>query len=429
LSDKLEPLHIVELQVSNIKKIKAVRVEPDGNVVIITGKNEQGKSSLLDAIFVGFCGGEATKRIDDLISSGQDEGEIVIDLGEYVITRTARRKEGKTDVKLKLTTRDGAKVQSPQAIIDGMLDAIAFDPQEFSEMSPAEQRNQLIDLIGKREELDSLDAIYNRTFEERTDVNRSVRDIDGNLKSATDHSVEFGSAAVPEISVNQLTAEREAAFQHNQEIRGQQTSRDGAAEANRQHEESIKKLEQQIELIRRSVEHNNAVLKSSEAELQRLGNLIDVEPLKQKAGDIENLNRKIREHNSTIALTAERADLSAIADQLSHDLQVITDKKLALFDDTKLPIKGLAVTDTGVTYQGKSFNDCAKSVKIRVSVVMIMARRPRIRVMVIHDGSLLDKDAMQTIYELARKYKFQVWIERVEDASKSAVVIEDGEIA
>jgi recombinational DNA repair ATPase RecF len=43
---------IVRLESTNYKRLKAVEIapDPDGNLVIVAGKNGQGKTSILDSI-------------------------------------------------------------------------------------------------------------------------------------------------------------------------------------------------------------------------------------------------------------------------------------------------------------------------------------------------------------------------------------------
>ena len=43
-------MKILELRAENIKKLVAVEIKPDGNIVEITGKNGAGKTSVLDSI-------------------------------------------------------------------------------------------------------------------------------------------------------------------------------------------------------------------------------------------------------------------------------------------------------------------------------------------------------------------------------------------
>jgi len=44
-------MKIISLVAENVKKLVAVEIKPDGNLVEITGKNGQGKTSVLDSIW------------------------------------------------------------------------------------------------------------------------------------------------------------------------------------------------------------------------------------------------------------------------------------------------------------------------------------------------------------------------------------------
>jgi len=59
---------------------------------------------------------------------------------------------------------------------------------------------------------------------------------------------------------------------------------------------------------------------------------------------------------------------------------------------------------------------------------MAMALNPSLRVIRIMDGSLLDAESMKAIAAMAKDSDYQVWIERVSDDAKGAVVIEDGSV-
>ena len=53
----INKLRIIELRGENVKIIKAIRIRPKGNVVIISGKNGAGKTSVLDLIWYCLDGG------------------------------------------------------------------------------------------------------------------------------------------------------------------------------------------------------------------------------------------------------------------------------------------------------------------------------------------------------------------------------------
>ena len=47
---------IIRLQAENVKRLRAVEIKADGNVVIVGGRNAQGKTSVLDSIMYAFAG-------------------------------------------------------------------------------------------------------------------------------------------------------------------------------------------------------------------------------------------------------------------------------------------------------------------------------------------------------------------------------------
>ena len=49
-------MRIVQFHAENFKRLGLVEITPEGNLVTIGGKNGQGKSSVLDAIFVALKG-------------------------------------------------------------------------------------------------------------------------------------------------------------------------------------------------------------------------------------------------------------------------------------------------------------------------------------------------------------------------------------
>ena len=53
---------------------------------------------------------------------------------------------------------------------------------------------------------------------------------------------------------------------------------------------------------------------------------------------------------------------------------------------------------------------------------------PKLKVMLIRDGSLLDDNSMKLLVEEADKSGAQIWIEVVGNRADCSVVIEDGEI-
>ena len=83
-----------------------------------------------------------------------------------------------------------------------------------------------------------------------------------------------------------------------------------------------------------------------------------------------------------------------------------------------------------VTFQGVPFSQASSAEQIRVSVAMAMAMNPRLRVLRIKDGSLLDDQALAALREQVAENDFQLWLEVVTTSTEGgAVIIEDGKVA
>lgn len=94
----------------------------------------------------------------------------------------------------------------------------------------------------------------------------------------------------------------------------------------------------------------------------------------------------------------------------------------------KLPVVGIGFGDGVVTYNGIPFDQSSSAEQLRVSMSIAMAANPKLRVIRIIDGSLLDDDSLSAIAEMAQEGDYQVWIERVDTSGKIGIVIEDGMI-
>jgi hypothetical protein len=61
-------------------------------------------------------------------------------------------------------------------------------------------------------------------------------------------------------------------------------------------------------------------------------------------------------------------------------------------------------------------------------MAVALASKPRLRVVLIRDGSLLDDESMELLRKFADDNDIQVWIERVGSNDADALIIEDGEV-
>ena len=113
-------MKIISLEVEAFKRLKAVSITPTGNIVEVTGNNENGKSSVLDSIWAALGGKDAVPAKP--IHTGAEEAVIRLDLGELKVTRRFKLKDGApftTD--LVVESAEGARVTGPQGILDALV--------------------------------------------------------------------------------------------------------------------------------------------------------------------------------------------------------------------------------------------------------------------------------------------------------------------
>lgn len=403
-------MKIIELRAENVKRLKAVDITPDGTLQVVGGRNAQGKTSVLDSIWLALGGGKAGKETSRPIRDGEEKASVTLDLGELVVTRTWTA----SGTKLQVQSADGANHKSPQAMLDKLVGQLSFDPLAFTRLSARDQRDALLDLVDLDVDLDALDSKRQAVYDHRTEIGRQGKQIG---EVAVD-----GSLPTEEQSASQLIAEiREAQGQ----AASQQHDRAQLSRA----KSRVRDLQDEIARLQDDLEHEQLAVSNLEAVIDTHPEPKDTEDLEEKLATVEETNAAIRANNTARERKGQKDRLQSTYDQLTTDIVALDKKKADALTAAKFPVDGLAFDEQGVTYQGVPFSQASSAEQIKVSLGMGMALNPKLRVLVIKDGSLLDDAAMAAIREVVAEHDFQLWIERVGNADKGAVIIEDGEVA
>lgn len=414
---------IVRLQAENVKVLKVVEIRPDGNVIVIGGKNGAGKTSLIDSIAYALGG---TKMIPgEPVRKGQSKATIIADLGDLIVERTITHKGTALTVK----NRKGVRQASPQKILDGFHGKWTFDPLDFSRQPAKTQALTLKELAG----LDSSSADEARAecYEQRTAVNRDLAKTEARMEELAFHE----DAPDEEVSVAGLIEELKTA---------QKTNADNAQRRQQveKYKDDIDAHQRECEILREKIAELSLHLtglegtkdamnekyrdyKTAAAELEDA----DDGSIQTRISNAGELNNKLQENQGREKLEHECEALSRQSEALTTKIDKIDADKAASLRDAKLPIAGLGLNDAGVTYEGIPFEQCSSAEQLRISVAMGIALNPELRVLLIRDGSLLDEDSLKTISAMAEEADAQVWIEVVTgDPDKASVIIESGEV-
>jgi hypothetical protein len=137
-----DDLRIISLEAENFKRLSAITIRPDGSLIVISGRNGQGKTSALDAIAAAIGGKKAAPK--EPIKQGHARAEINLDLGRFKLKRTfTRHDNGEIGSTLVLEQANGARPKTPQALLDDLMGELAFDPLDFLRKAPKDRFDTL----------------------------------------------------------------------------------------------------------------------------------------------------------------------------------------------------------------------------------------------------------------------------------------------
>lgn len=413
----------MKLSSENVKRLQAVEISPSGNVVVIAGKNGQGKSSVLDSIEWAL-GGQPSAKMP--VRRGEDKAHIVVDLGELIVKRTFTAAGGSS---LVVTNADGAKQLSPQTILDKMVGKLTFDPLAFSRQKPTEQAETLRKLVGL--DFTEHDKQHQKLYDERTAVNRDAKALQNRLAAMPKHE------GVPEKEVSAadvLAEQQEAAKKNSTNERLRQAVKTGDGSISIQ-ESRIAETKDEIAKLTETLVGQQTNLKrlqeATELARKEADGLqdIDLSPFREKASKVEADNRKVRENAARADAAAKFKAKDKEADDLTKKIEAMDSERKKKTTAAKYPIEGLMFdTAGGVTIGGIPFDQASTAEQLKVSVAIGIALNPTLKVLLIRHGNDLDEDSLKLIVAMAAEHDVQIWIEIVNPDDPTAVIIEDGRV-
>lgn len=432
----MENLRIVRLTAENVKKLRAVEIVPAGNVVQITGANGSGKSSVLDAIYYALAGAGAHPSRP--VRAGTERAVIKLDLGEITVIRRFTESGGTS---LQVEASNGARFPSPQRLLDELLGALTFDPLDFSRMDPRRQLDQLRGLVKLDTDIDALDAANRTDYASRTDHNRQARAL-----RAQAEAIEVDPAAPATlVDLDALLEELQSAGEVNAEIERRRARRNDAErdvqairdQANRERNQAgvlrlqIARLQQEAIDLESQAANTDARADRLLAQLATAAPLAaptDLSGIRARIDQAKVTNTKVASRQRRAELEAQAAAEEAKSQALTDAMEKRTTERSEAIGRASMPVPGLSFGDGEVIYNGIPFAQASSAEQLRVSVAIAMAANPKLRVLRIKDGSLLDENGLRLIAEMAGDRDFQIWIEQVDTSGLVGIVMEDGAV-
>ena len=396
-----DDLRIIELRGENFKKIKAIVIRPDDDLVLLTGKNAQGKSSAIDLIISMLCG-KNSKLIPQPIRKGQAHADGRLDLEEFIVNCKWTEK-GKY---LKVTSREGLVYPSPQAMLDEFIGRLGFDIGKFFNMDSKEQTKILQELA----ELDftEVDAKIDRLVEERRMQGQKVKLLSGQREV-------INPEMVPKelVSTSKLNEELERANENNYEM-------ERAKNLHRSISGDITTLVEEIRVKQKSLSEIENDMKGKK--------IIPTDILKSKIKGAEEGNEIFRanERNKTQESNFKKEE--NIYYNQTTAIEGLRKNKEFDLQEAKLPLPELKINTSGTFFNDIPIEQLSSSERMKVAMSIAMALNERFKVILVKDASLLDKDNLGIIRGMAKDGGYQVWLEMVSDTGEMGFYFVDGEI-
>lgn len=443
-------MRITAVHVKDFKRIHDIKITPaaDREIVLIGGKNGQGKSSTLDALTAAFGGKRAQPA--DPVRHGADHAHIEVELDGGLTIRRVIDASGEST--LEVRDRFGA-VKAPQAVLDKLVSGRFLDPLAFLALPAKEQRATLMKLIEGADRIAGLNEKRQRAFDRRTEVGRDLTKAKGELARLPDPKLESPidvAALTAEMKQQDaVKAEMDRASRTREtcerETGGAKSQLAGVLDEKRRIDAEIERLKgMSVKLGTESAEWAEDVKKCEQVEADATKVVDDLsdrwEGMQSRRRDLEEQLGRANEHNRSVfaaeadakrraeteaeiaKLTKETADLTAV-------LETIDARKAEILSAAKLPVPGLGVADDGIELNSVPFAQASGAERLRVALGLAMAAAPDLGDVWIRDGALLDDESLELVASSAAAAGKRVWIERVGTKDPDVIVIADGKVA
>ena len=410
-------IKINQLEIENIKRIKAVKVSPaPEGLTIIGGNNNQGKTSVLDSIAWALGGNKyrPSKATRDG-SMVPPHLHVVLSNG-IVVERT-----GKNNT-LKVTDPSGRK--GGQKLLDSFVEEFALDLPKFMDGSDSDKASILLQIIGVEDKLTALENTETRLYNDRHAIGQVA---DQKKKFAREQEY-YPEAPKEPISASELIKQQQAILARNGENR---RKRDRARELRAERDTLAVQLYSLKAEVERLTKLHAKAEEDARIACKTADELMDesTEELEANLANIEEVNAKVRKN-----MDKEKAesDAQGFVDQynaMTTKLEKVRDDKKKLLDSADLPLPGLSVEDGKLLYNGQAWDNISGSDQLIVATAIVRKLNPECGFVLLDKLEQMDPTTLKKFGVWLESEKMQAIATRVSTGDECSIIIEDGYVA
>ncbi|MDG4565058.1 AAA family ATPase [Enterococcus lactis] len=405
---------INKLEIENVKRVKAVKIEPTQNgLTIVGGNNNQGKTSVLDAI-AWALGGNKYKP-----SQATREGSVIPPQLHIVMNNglVIERKGKNSD--LKVIDPNGQK--GGQQLLNSFVEELAIDLPKFMESSNKEKANTLLQIIGVGPQLYELEREEQELYNKRHTIGQ-IKD----QKEKFAKEMQYYPEAPKElVSISELVQQQQTILAKNGE--------------NQRKRQEINRISQQFEIERQQIENLRQQLMALEEKHDQTAadleiaqksalNLQDesTEELEKNIAEIDEINRKVRVNLDKDKAEDDAKEYKIQYDHLSDQIEEVRDKKAALLNNANLPLPGLTVDEGELIYNGQKWDNMSGSEQLKVSTAIVRKLKPDCGFILLDKLEQMDMKTLEEFGQWLEQEGLQAIATRVSTGDECSIIIEDG---
>lgn len=412
--EQQEAVKINSLELENVKRVKAVKLEPTKNgLTVVGGKNNQGKTSVLDAI-AWALGGAKYKP-----SQAQREGSLVepqlhIELSNGMVVERLGKNGS-----LKVTDPSGQK--GNQSLLDGFISQFALDLPKFMEADKNTKAKILLQIIGVGDKLSVFDKQESELYNRRTEIGR----IADQKKKYADEMVQWDGVPEEIVSAAELIQQQQeilARNGRNQELRSQVNNLEAQKALLEQRIEEAQKVlntmhEQFAELMEKlSIANTNAKDLQDESTAE----------LEESIANIDSTNAKVRDNLNKQRAQEEADEYKRQYGDLTTQIEEVRKSRMELLNGVEMPLDDLSVQDGELIYKGQKWDNMSGSDQLKVATAIVRKTNPQCGFVLLDKLEQMDIDTMNEFGKWLQDNDLQAIATRVSTGDECSIFIEDG---
>lgn len=407
-------MKINKLEIENVKRVKAVKAEftPNG-LTVIGGNNNQGKTSILDAI-AWALGGNKYKP-----SQAQRQGSVTPPHLHVVMNNGLIVERSGKNSTLKVIDPNGKK--GGQQLLNDFVEELAINLPKFMESTSKEKANTLLQIIGVGPKLQELEMKEGELYNER----RTIGQIADQKKKFAEEQTYYPDAPHELVPVNELIKQQQDILARNGE---NQRKRDNLKSLEEQHTFQARKVAQLMEELEKEQAKLAGLTEDINVAKKSVSELKDesTEELERNLAEIDELNRKVRANLDKDKAEEDANQYKDKYQELTRNIEAVRKEKADLLNSADLPLPELSVDNGELIYKGQKWDNMSGSDQLKVSTAIVRKLKPNCGFILLDKLEQMDVKTLEEFNQWLEKEQLQGIATRVSTGDECSIIIEDG---